>query len=169
MTYSAENKPTIGTKVYFGRGNGERTLGTVVKTNPKKAKVRQDEARGVHKNHPVGTVWTVPYSLLTPAPQDAEGTTTPVETKPQTPKKTLDVFMHGEDHAILEAINSCYCALSPENLSCDGELPRAQVRRRASELNKKLKHLFLAFGREVDEIEVYNYLENRRKMFAKKD
>ena len=27
------------------------------------------------------------------------------------------------------------CALSPENLSCDGELPRAEVNRRYRELN----------------------------------
>lgn len=50
-----------GMQVTFGRTHGERTIGTVMKCNPKKAKVRQDEARG---SHPVGTIWTVPYSLI---------------------------------------------------------------------------------------------------------
>lgn len=50
-----------GLQITFGRSNGERTKGTVVKCNPKKAKVRQDEARG---QHPVGTIWSVPYSLI---------------------------------------------------------------------------------------------------------
>ena len=60
--------PTIndfskGDKVRFGRGRGEQTLGTVVKVNRAKLKVRQDESRGTMKSHPVGTIWTVPPSL----------------------------------------------------------------------------------------------------------
>ena len=55
------DKCKVGMTVMFGRTHGERTKGTVVKCNPKKAKVRQEEARG---SHPVGTLWTVPYSLI---------------------------------------------------------------------------------------------------------
>ena len=33
------------------------------------------------------------------------------------------------------------CALSPENLSCDGELPRAEVNRRYRELTQAAKQL----------------------------
>jgi len=33
------------------------------------------------------------------------------------------------------------CALSPENLSCDGELPRAEVNRRYRELNGAARDL----------------------------
>jgi hypothetical protein len=33
------------------------------------------------------------------------------------------------------------CALSPENLSCDGELPRAEVNRRYKELMTAAKQL----------------------------
>jgi hypothetical protein len=33
------------------------------------------------------------------------------------------------------------CALSPENLSCDGELPRAEVNRRYKELTSAAKDL----------------------------
>lgn len=57
----------VGQKVYFGSRNGQKTLGEIVKVNPKKFKVKQLEQRGVHKNHAVGTVWTVPPSLCTPA------------------------------------------------------------------------------------------------------
>lgn len=56
----------IGMRVYFGRENGEETLGEIVKINPKKFKVKTLEARGVRKNHAIGTIWTVPPSLCTP-------------------------------------------------------------------------------------------------------
>lgn len=52
-------------QVRFGRNNGQQTLGVIVKVNRKTVKVRQLEARGVHKNHPVGSVWKVPKSLCT--------------------------------------------------------------------------------------------------------
>lgn len=57
----------VGMQVYFGRSNGEQTLGKIVKINPKKFKVEQLESRGTRKSHNVGTVWTVPPSLCTPA------------------------------------------------------------------------------------------------------
>lgn len=53
----------VGQQVRFGRRNGEKTLGTVVKVNPRRLKIRQDESRG---GHPVGTLWTVTASLCTP-------------------------------------------------------------------------------------------------------
>ena len=56
----------IGMRVYFGRENGEETLGEIVKINPKKFKVKTLESRGVRKNHAIGTIWTVPPSLCTP-------------------------------------------------------------------------------------------------------
>jgi len=51
-----------GMKVMFGRPNGEKTLGEVIKVNPKKVKVKQLEARG---GYPIGTPWSVPPSMLT--------------------------------------------------------------------------------------------------------
>ena len=53
----------IGMKVYFGRRNGEQTLGEIVKINTKKFKVATLESRGVKKSHRVGGIWTVPPSL----------------------------------------------------------------------------------------------------------
>ena len=38
----------VGMKIYFGRANGEKTLGEIVKVNSKNLKVRQLEQRGDH-------------------------------------------------------------------------------------------------------------------------
>ena len=41
-------------------------------------------------------------------------------------------------HRVADMIDSC---LSPENLTCDGELPRAEVNRRYRELTQAAKQL----------------------------
>jgi len=51
----------VGMEITFGRIDGEKTRGIIIKCNPKKAKVRTTEARGVHI---AGAIWTVPYSML---------------------------------------------------------------------------------------------------------
>ena len=56
---------TIGMNVLFGRPNGEKTLGVIVKLNDKKAKVKTLEGRGVRNQ--AGVVWAVPYSLIYPS------------------------------------------------------------------------------------------------------
>jgi len=58
-----DTKFKVGDKVRFGRKNGEKTAGTVLKINAKALKIRQDEARGVHK---VGTTWRVQPCLVYP-------------------------------------------------------------------------------------------------------
>lgn len=55
----------VGDRVYFGRANGEQTLGEVTKKNAVRAKVKTLEGRGRHSR--VGVEWSVPYSMLTPA------------------------------------------------------------------------------------------------------
>lgn len=60
------SEANVGMLVIFGRRQGEKTLGRIVKCNPKKAKVEPLESRGTLKDHSVGTVWTVPYSLMMP-------------------------------------------------------------------------------------------------------
>ena len=57
----------IGMKVYFGRPNGEKSLGEIVKINSKNFKVKLLEARGQYRSHRVGGMWTVPPTLCTPA------------------------------------------------------------------------------------------------------
>lgn len=54
---------------------------------------------------------------------------------------------------ILQDIADCYCSLSPENISCDGERPRSQINKRRSELSHFLGVLFKEIGREVSEME----------------
>lgn len=150
----------VGDKVLFGRGNGEQTLGEITKKNPTKAKVKQLEARGTQKSHPVGTIWTVPYNLL----KHADGRT-PVAPGIDPADEPFEHNMFTESHVIhiMEAINDVYCSLSPENLSCDGEAPAHHVRQRYSELNRTLNGLFKALGRPVSETVAYNWLQNYRE------
>lgn len=156
----------IGMKVYFGRRNGEKTLGQILKLNPTKAKVKTLEARGVSRERDAGVTWTVPYSLMTPAdPNVKPGPTPPgllplftaaVEVAFKKPEP-LTYSPFSDDNLILEAILGCYNGLSPECLSCDGEASMTHINRTRSELNRKLRGLFVALGREVDEGEVYDW------------
>lgn len=66
--------------------------------------------------------------------------------------------MKRTEHEIITEISNVWGDLSPENLSCDGELPMAEQRRRASRLNKQLRELFRELGRQVDELQAYEYL-----------
>lgn len=143
-----------GQKVYFGRPNGEQTLGKIEKLNPSKAKVKTLEGRGNGRGGVAGAVWTVPYSLMRPADTDAK----PGEVAPPVPKEPLTYNPFGGiDNLILEALLSVYSGLSPENLTADGELGRTQVQRRYAELQRQRRGLILALGREVDEAEVYGW------------
>jgi hypothetical protein len=160
----------VGMKVMFGRPNGEKTLGEVVKTNPSKAKVKTLAARGVSD---VGTVWTVPYSLMTPAGVaflDEVNSLPPTSFFPQGQAAILNPaelplpynkFNHG-DNLIIEAIVDTYTRLSPEWLTADGERPAAQVRALSNTLNHRLKHLFMALGRPVSEEVAYKWHEEKR-------
>lgn len=50
------------------------------------------------------------------------------------------------------------CALSPENLSCDGELSYRQIRERETSLRNQWETLEIQVGRKVSEDEVYDWL-----------
>jgi len=63
----------VGMRVYFGRPNGQKTLGEILRVNPSKAKVRVLEQRGTHS---ISAEWSVPYSLMTPA-TDGDGESKP--------------------------------------------------------------------------------------------
>jgi len=52
------------------------------------------------------------------------------------------------------------CALSPENLSCDGELSLSMVSSKRGRLNKRWKMLEGAVGRRVSEEEIWKASEN---------
>jgi hypothetical protein len=55
------------------------------------------------------------------------------------------------ESAIMADILNCYCELSPENLSCDGELSRTQTVNRARAIRVRLVNLFGEMGRHVTE------------------
>lgn len=58
---------SVGQRIYFGRRNGEKTLGEIVKVNRKTVKVKQVESRGTRRDYKVGSLWTVPVGLCTAA------------------------------------------------------------------------------------------------------
>jgi len=132
-----------GDKVQFGRRNGEKTIGTVVKVNRKTLQIRQDEARGTQRDYKVGTVWKVPPSLCQPF----NGVAPVVSVEAPKPKRS--------ESEIMKDILGVYGCLSPENLTCDGELSYTQVRRRAASYRRQLKELFKEIGRTVSEDEAY--------------
>lgn len=148
----------VGMKVYFGRRRGEKTLGEIVKLNDKSAKVKTLEDRGRSDRHFIGQEWGVPYSLMEPAEAGATATpAAPVQREP------LKYNPFDDNNTILEAILGVYSGLSPENLTADGELPRAAVRQRYAELQRKLKGLQIAYGREVSESEAYEWYRSKQE------
>ena len=183
----------VGDQVLFGRGQGEKTLGTVVKVNRAKLKVRQDEARGQRRDYAVGSVWTVPPSLCQRVGKGGEVTTlhlkvgqtvefqgfswrargegsvvgvvtqvgaTAYEVYAESgaqqvaPDKLSQVACRSEA-LIMRELSGVYASLSPENLTCDGELSRTQVARKSAVLRRALRALQSEAGRVISEGEVY--------------
>jgi hypothetical protein len=116
-----------GDLCYFGRAHGEKTLGRVLHVNAKSVKVEQLEQRGALRDHRIGTKWRVAHSLVGPA-----GSVPPPAHQPVARRPEAD---------ILRDIEGIQAGLSPENLSCDGELSLAQTRSRAVALHRKLAAL----------------------------
>lgn len=145
----------VGMEVLFGRGNGEYTRGIVEKMNRVKAKVRTNENRG---STVAGTVWSVPYALMNPSSGGVPQNVQPTQPEPI----KYNPFQDPVEIKILEAINIVYNRLSPENLSCDGELPISVINKNRAKLNRQLRGLFQVLGREVDEMVAYNW--SREKM-----
>jgi len=135
-----------GDKVIFGRFSGEQTKGTVLshaRTMSAKYKVRQDEARGVHA---VGSIWTVPASLMKLV-------------GPEAPKV---VTARRNSDEIMADFRATYSRLSPECLSCDGEASRAHIAAQGAALRRRLRELAVEFGRMVSESEAYGYRDFAR-------
>ena len=152
----------VGMVVEFGRENGQKTKGQVIKMNPKMAKVKILEARGQRSGE--GAIWNVAYSLITAQFPEAMPTNT-VEELNKFDRMNEQVhyspFMPHAEVCIMEAIVSTYNELSPENLSCDGELSITQVHVRRGKLENRLNHLFKALGRTVSESSAYSWAEQR--------
>lgn len=143
-----------GMKVTFGRRHGEKSLGVVRKCNRSKAKVELLEERGRGRGSVVGTTWIVPYSMMEPAEEGEKTVKAPMGYNP---------FEGAADQHIMEAIVSLYSDLSPENLSCDGELTTSQVAGKRAKLLRKLEGCFKAYGRQVSESEAYEWYRQRQE------
>lgn len=163
----------VGMQVFFGRGNGEKTLGEIVKINPTKAKVKTLQGRGNGRGSEAGAVWSVPYSLMSPA--GGVLMLDEVNSKPIDPaiihevakglerNLPLPVYMSYGDARIVEAIIDCYTRLSPEYLTADGERSRSEVVRLRNSIEARLGHLQKALGRQVSEEAAYQWEDERKK------
>jgi hypothetical protein len=165
----------VGMKVMFGRPNGEQTLGEIIKINPTKAKVKALASRGNGRGSDVGTIWTVPYSLMTPtgvAMLDELNSRPPLSLDglmvvgTENLPMSYNEFMPHGDRCIMEAIVDTYNRLSPEWLTCDGELSRSQVMTKKNQLERRLKSLFQALGRPVSESVAYQWDDERKQKQA---
>ena len=152
-------------QVIFGRYNGERTRGIVTKMNRVKAKVQISENRGITK---VGTVWSVPYTMMeefgkNDTLEDNKNAVVIGASKADEPIN-YNFFQSRLDKLTLEAICEAYSCLSPENLTCDGELPATIVRQRSAEYTNKLKSLFKVYGRDVSENVAFDWLREKQQL-----
>jgi hypothetical protein len=152
----------IGMIIEFGRENGEKTRGEVVKMNPKMAKVKILEARG--RNSQQGAVWNVGYGLMTEVKcwnQDWGPVPTVEYKNPADEDFAYNPFTPACDVSIMEAIVDVYNRLSPEWLTADGERPVHQIHALRGNLQRKLDYLFKALGRPVSESVAYKWLEQK--------
>jgi hypothetical protein len=167
----------VGLVVEFGRENGERTKGVIVKMNPKKAKIRIIESRGAGRGSHSGSVWGVPYSMMIAVQDATTDTAITMQSFAQPDNPAFKAFAQAKsmadqpvpynrftyvDNLILEAIYATHMDLSPENLTCDGELPVHAVNAKRSKLNARLTYLYKAFGREVSESASCDWMDEKR-------
>jgi len=143
-----EGKPKVGDRVYFGRPNGEQTLGRVIKVNRTRAKIEQLEARGTQRVRATGT-WNVPFSLL----RLANGVVT-VGLSESTKAKVAKVAPR-EVSEILRDLRNIEGALSPENLHYDGEISVSAAPRKSAALRRRRRALEKELGRKPTTSELY--------------
>ncbi len=67
---------------------------------------------------------------------------------------------------LLQDIHNIYCELSPENISCDGELSPSHIKRRYADCHKRLRALFKTLGRSISEDESWNWFIDRKSFLA---
>lgn len=134
---------TVNQEVRFGRPQGMKTLCKICGLGPVNATVEILEQRGEGKYGVVGGKARVPYGML----YAKDGDTTPAGNWPPAPE-TMNI----EDIAILDAILACYAAMSPGELTKVASTPKT-LTDRVHILNRKLKALQSAFGREVTNAE----------------
>lgn len=65
--------------------------------------------------------------------------------------------MKRNDAVIMEDLLDVECGLSPENLSCDGELSGSAIQRRHAELMRQKRALIVELGRTPTEQEIWSH------------
>lgn len=139
----------VGMKVFFGRPNGQKTLGEIVKIGRTKCKVRSLETRGYRETS--GEIWNVPVTLMTP-----EDNGRPAQITRRTTVEELPDYSGLSYESLMRKVRDIYCQLSPENLHCDGEIPASEAHRRGVVLRRHLQACFRALGRTVSEGEAFS-------------
>jgi len=61
------------------------------------------------------------------------------------------------DAEIIRDLQAIECALSPENLHCDGEISRSAARTKERKLLAQQKELIKELGRQPTDAELWNY------------
>jgi len=129
----------VGDRASFTAQAGRVVTGTVTRVNTKTVTLEgcDDGSRG----------YRVPPSMLRAAAGAGPA--------PAAPRRA--------DDAIMGDIFRAYGDLSPENLSCDGELSRSQVATRRAAVNRRLAALQAEMGRRVSEDEAWRWWSANRR------
>lgn len=133
----------IGDLVTFGRPNGEQTEGRVLRVNAASVTIEQTEQRGVTRVREAGAKWRVHPSLVRLV---SNAGSTPAAPKAKRSEADL-----------LAALRRIENSLSPENLFCDGERPRAEARRIESRLMAERSVVVAELGREPTPRELWGF------------
>ena len=134
-TRAAASGWKVGDRASFTAKTGRVVTGTVTRVNTKTVTLERcdDGSRG----------WRVSPSMLRAAATEVA----PSAPAPATPRRAEDVIM--------KDIVNAYGDLSPENLTCDGELTRAQAAARRTAVHRRLADLQKELGRRVSEDEAW--------------
>jgi len=121
----------VGDRATFTSKTGRVVTGTVTRVNTKTVTLERcdDGSRG----------YRVPPAML----RAAATTVAPTTAVPAPPRRADDVIM--------KDIVNAYGDLSPENLTCDGELRGRAVATRRAAINRRLADLQTELGRRVSE------------------
>lgn len=134
----------VGDVVEFGRPNGEKTEGRVIRVNAASVTIEQTEARGQTRIREAGAKWRVHPSLVRLVSSSPAASAAPVA--PKAARSEAD---------LIAALRRIEASLSPENLYCDGERSRAEARKVAARLNTERKALVAELGREPSPRELW--------------
>lgn len=126
----------IGDRASFTSKTGRVVTGTVTRVNTKTVTLERcdDGSRG----------YRVPPAMLRAAAAAA-----PAPTAAAAPRRDED--------AVMRDIVNAYSDLSPENLTCDGELTRAQAAVRRTAVHRRLADLQRELGRRVSEDQAWEW------------